>query len=89
MEIPISPEKEAFIKQAVASGRYRTAEDAVGDALERWEREERNRIELLASLDEGEADLEAGQYTDHTNATLSKLAADLKREARGQGESAS
>ena len=42
----------AFIRQAVASGRYRTAEDAVREALTRWENSERARTELMAALDE-------------------------------------
>ena len=84
MEIPITPEQDAFIRQAVARGRYRTAEDAIGDALRKWERDERNRVELLAALDEGEADLESGHYTDHTDTTLPQLAADLKQDARAR-----
>ncbi|MGH9454332.1 MAG: hypothetical protein ACRD2O_10240 [Terriglobia bacterium] len=36
---------------------------------------------MLAALDEAEADLEeAGRYTDYSEATLPKLAAELKRE---------
>ena len=39
-------------------------------------------MELLAALDEAEADLEVGRYTDYTDATLPRLASELKREAR-------
>jgi hypothetical protein len=48
----------------------------------RWEEGERARLELLAALDEAEADLEAGHYSDYTDATLPRLADELKREAR-------
>ena len=82
MEVHFTPEQEAFIRKAVAHGRYRTAEDAVRDALTRWENSERTRAELTAALDEAEADLEAGRYTDYTDETLPELAAELKREAR-------
>jgi putative addiction module CopG family antidote len=82
MEIHLSPDQEAFIRQAIASGRYQTADDAIHDALARWERNERARIELTASLDEAEADLEAGRYTDYTAETLPKLVDELKREGR-------
>jgi len=89
MEVRISPEQEAFIKQAVANGRYRTAEDAIGDALGKWERDERNRAELLAALDEAESDLESGDYSEHTNATLPQLATELTREVRARREQSS
>lgn len=84
MEVHFTPEpdQEAFILKAIASGRYRTAEDAVRDAMGRWEEGERSRAELLAALDEAEADLEAGQYVDYTDETLPKLAQELKDEAR-------
>jgi putative addiction module CopG family antidote len=82
MEVQLSPDQEAFIRKAVASGRYPSAADAVRDAIARWEEGERARLELLAALDEAEADLEAGRYSDYTDATLTSLADDLKREAR-------
>jgi putative addiction module CopG family antidote len=82
MEVQLTPDQEAFIRKAVASGRYPSVEDAVRDAMVRWEEGERARLELLAALDEAEADLEAGRYTDYTDATLPRLANELKREAR-------
>jgi putative addiction module CopG family antidote len=82
MEVQLTPDQEAFIRKAVASGRYPSVEDAVRDAMVRWEEGERARPELLAALDEAEADLEAERYTDYTDATLPRLANELKREAR-------
>ena len=82
MEVELTSDQEAFIRKAVASGRYATVEAAVRDAMARWEEGERARLELLAALDEAEADLEAGQYADYTDATLPRLAEELKREAR-------
>lgn len=76
------PDQEAFIRQGIANGRYRTAEDAVRDAMARWEEGERIRLELLTTLDEAEADLETGRYADYSDGTLPMLAAELKREAR-------
>jgi Arc/MetJ-type ribon-helix-helix transcriptional regulator len=49
------PDQEVFIRQGIANGRYQTAEDAVRDAMSRWEERERTRLELLATLDEAEA----------------------------------
>jgi putative addiction module CopG family antidote len=78
------PDQEAFIRQAIASGRYRTAEDAVRDAMAHWEQDERARVELPAAFDEAESDLQAGRYADYMDETLPGLADELKREAREQ-----
>ena len=82
MEVHFTPDQEALIRQAIANGRYRTPEDAVRDALLRWEEGERARLELLAAFDDAEADLEAGRFGVYNNETLPVLAAELKREAR-------
>ena len=82
MEVPFTTDQEAFIQQAIATGRYRTAEDAVRDAMSRWEEDERSRITLLAAFDEAEADLEAGHFTDYSADTLQVLGRELKAEAR-------
>ncbi len=82
MEVELTPDQEAFIRTAVASGRYASVEAAVQDAMARWEEGERARLELLAALDEAEADLALGRYRDYTDTTLPRLAEELKREAR-------
>jgi putative addiction module CopG family antidote len=82
MEVQLTQDQEAFIRQAVASGRYPSAEAAVRDAMARWEERERARVELLAALDAAEVDLEAGRYTEYTDANLPRLGEELKREAR-------
>jgi len=82
MQVQLTPDQEALARQAVASGRYSSVEDAVRDAMSRWEEGERARLELLAALDEAEADLEAGRYSDYTDATLPMLTDELKREGR-------
>jgi len=86
MEVHLTLDQEALIRRAIASGRYQTAEDAVQDAMARWEEGERVRIEVLARLDEAEADLEARRYTDYSDEALPTLADELKREARALGE---
>jgi len=86
MELQLTPDQQAFVRKAVACGRYASAEDAVRDAMSRWEESERARLELLTALDEAETDLEAGRYSDYIDATLPKLADELKREAREMRE---
>jgi putative addiction module CopG family antidote len=82
MEVAFTPDQEAFIRQAIASGRYRAPEDAVRDAMTRWEESERSRLSLLTAFDEAEADLYAGDFIDYTDENLGALAAELKPEAR-------
>ncbi len=82
MEVQFTPEQEAFIRQAIASGRLHRPEEAIQQALSLWERQERSRLGMLAALDEAEADLQTGQYTDHTDESLPLLAQQLKAEAR-------
>jgi Arc/MetJ-type ribon-helix-helix transcriptional regulator len=82
MEVHLTADQEAFIREAVASGRLLRPEDAVQQALSLWERQERNRVQLLAALDEAEADLQTREYSDYTDETLPTLARQLKAEAR-------
>ena len=82
MEVHLTPDQEAFVRQAIASGRYQTPEDAVREAMARWEDAERARAELLAAVDEAEADLRSGRYKSYTDETSSLLVDELKREAR-------
>jgi putative addiction module CopG family antidote len=82
MKVELTTHQEDFIRKAVASGRFATVEAAVRHAISCWEEGERARIEVLAALDEAEADLEAGRYADYSHTVLPKIAKELKREAR-------
>jgi putative addiction module CopG family antidote len=66
MEIELTPEQDSFVHLGIEQGRFRHAEDVVRDALALWEKRERGRIELLASLDVAKLALDAGEGTDHT-----------------------
>ncbi len=82
MEVHLTPDQEAFVRQAIASGRLQRKEEAVQEAFALWEERERNRAEILAALDDAEKGLDSGDFTDHADASLPQLADDLKREAR-------
>lgn len=84
MHFEPTPDQQAFIHRAIASGRYRSAEDTLRDAMARWEEDERRLIELLAALDEAENDIGTKHYADYANDTLPQLADELKREARAE-----
>jgi Arc/MetJ-type ribon-helix-helix transcriptional regulator len=82
MEVTLTPTQEVLIQRAIELGRYRSAEQAVQDAMARWEERERQRIDLTTDIGRAELDLKSGYYTDYTDDTLPLLAEELKREAR-------
>ena len=61
MEVRLTPDQEAFVRQAIESGRLSRAEDAVEEALALWEERERTRAEILAAVDAAEASLARGE----------------------------
>lgn len=61
MEIQLTTDQEAFIRQAVQNGRYAREEDALLEAVSLWERQERRRAELLAAVDQAEASHTRGE----------------------------
>jgi len=80
MEVHLSPDQEAFIRQAIDVGRLRREEDAVHEAMLFWEERERRRLEILAAVDEAEASLARGEgYTISSQAALKAFADDIKR----------
>jgi hypothetical protein len=54
----------------------------VQQVLARWQEHEHRLAELRALVDEGDADFEAGRYTEYTDETLADLFVELRREAR-------
>ncbi len=89
MEIQLTPAQEAFLRQAIESGRIHHAEEAVQQALSLWETRERGRLEILSALDEAEGDLQTGNFSDYGDESLPKLGEELKREARASLKSSS
>jgi putative addiction module CopG family antidote len=82
MDVRLTPDQEAFIRRAIATGRHGSAEDAVREAMDRWEEAERVRIETLAAIDQADAEADTGLHSDWTDETLPRLADELKRDAR-------
>ncbi len=79
MEVLLTPDQEAFVRQAIESGRIAREEDAVREALSLWEERERTRAEILAAVDEAEASHERGEGRVITRESMRELAADVKR----------
>jgi putative addiction module CopG family antidote len=61
MDVRLTPDQEAFVRQGIESGRFHRAEDAVAEALSLWEERERSRAEILAAVDSSETALARGE----------------------------
>ena len=79
MEVSLTRDQEAFIRQAISSGRFQNQEDAVREALSLWEERERRRAEFLITLDEAKASLARGEGMTITSESMRQLAEDIKR----------
>ena len=82
MEVRLSPDQQAFVREAIAAGRLGSEEDAVRDALALWEERERTRAEILAGLDAAEASLAGGRGRSISAESMRALADDVKRRGR-------
>jgi len=79
MEVQLTPDQQAFIRDAIDGGRIKTEEDAVREALALWEERERKRAEFLATLDDARASLDRGEGIPITQESMRELAGDVKR----------
>jgi Arc/MetJ-type ribon-helix-helix transcriptional regulator len=80
MEVLLTADQKAFVRQAIEIGRLRREEDAVTEALSLWEERERRRLEILAYVGRADASLARGEgrtITSRERAT--QLADDVKR----------
>jgi putative addiction module CopG family antidote len=78
MQVELTPAQASFIDLGIQEGRFRNSEEAIREALALWEKRERARIELLASLDSAEQALDAGEGEEYTLETLSSLVQSVK-----------
>jgi putative addiction module CopG family antidote len=84
MEVHLTPDQQAFVRQAIESGRFLREEDAVKEALSLWEERERTRAEILVAVDEAEASLARGDGRAITQDSMRELAEDVKRRGRAR-----
>lgn len=82
MEVRLTPDQEAFVRQGIEAGRFRQAEDAIQEALSLWEERERKRMEFRATLDDAKASLARGEGRVITRESMRELAEDVKRRGR-------
>jgi putative addiction module CopG family antidote len=79
MEVRLTPDQEAFVRQGIAAGRFQSEADAVAEALALWEERERRRAEILAAVDEAEASLARGEGHVLTEDSVREFVDDIKR----------
>jgi Arc/MetJ-type ribon-helix-helix transcriptional regulator len=80
MEVRLTPDQQALVRQAIESGRLAREEDAMKEALSLWERCERRRFEVLVAVNKAEASLALGEGRRITSqADLRQRAQDVKR----------
>jgi Arc/MetJ-type ribon-helix-helix transcriptional regulator len=84
MEVRLTPDQMAFVRQAIVSGRLQAEEDAVHEALALWEERERTRIEILAAVDRAEAWLARGEGRFITDGSMRELAGEVKERGRAR-----
>jgi putative addiction module CopG family antidote len=79
MQVQLTPEQCSFVDLGIQEGRFRDSEEAVRQALALWEKRERARIELLASLDLADECLDNGAGDTYTGATLHELVDSIEK----------
>lgn len=84
MEVHLTPDQKAFVRQAIESGRFQREEDAVKEALSLWEERERTRAEILVAVDEAEASLTRGEGRAITQESMRELADGVKLRGRAR-----
>ena len=84
MEVQLTADQRAFVRQAIESGRIRSEEDAVKEALALWEERERQRVEFFATLDGAKASLVRGEGRVITQESMRQLAAEVKERGRAR-----
>lgn len=80
MEVQLTSEQKAFVRQAIEAGRLNREEDAVQEALSLWEERERRRLEIMDAIYKAEASLARGEgRTITSHEQVVQLADDIKR----------
>jgi len=84
MEVQLTPDQKAFVRQAIESGRLHREEDAVQEALALWEERERQRAAFLLTLEDAQASLARGEGRTITQESMRQLAEEVKERGRAR-----
>lgn len=81
MNITLKPELEKLVQEKVARGEYDTADDFVGEAVQRLIDEEQgddaNLDEIRARIDAAETEIDRGEYVEYDQDTIREMAKDV------------
>jgi Arc/MetJ-type ribon-helix-helix transcriptional regulator len=78
MDVQLTSDQKAFARRAIESGRLRTEQDAVQEALALWEERERQRAEFLVTLEDARASIARGEGRVITEESMRQLAGEVK-----------
>ena len=84
MEVQLTSDQEAFIRQAIKTGRYTREEEAFKEAMLLWEERERARAEILAAVEVAELSLANGGGRVISEASVRELATEVKQRGRAR-----
>ena len=84
MDVEFSADQQAFVQRAIESGRLKSGEDAVREALALWEERERKRAEFLLSIEDARASLSRGEGRDLSADSVRELAMEVKERGKAQ-----
>ena len=84
MEVELTSDQRAFARQAVETGRLRSEDEVVEEALALWEERERRRIEFRATLGQARASLARGEGREITEESMRQFSADVKERGRAR-----
>ena len=84
MQVELTPDQQAFVRQAIETGRIHDEHEAVRQALSLWEERERIRVEILADVDAAEASVAHGAGRVITQQSMRELAEEVKQRGRAR-----
>jgi Arc/MetJ-type ribon-helix-helix transcriptional regulator len=84
MDVQFTSDQKAFVRRAIESGRLRTEQDAVEEALALWEERERQRTAFLLTLDDARAAIARGEGREITQDSMRELSEEVKERGRAR-----
>jgi putative addiction module CopG family antidote len=84
MNVELTSDQQAFARRAIESGRFRTEEEAVREALALWEERERRRAEFLLTLTEAKASIARGEGREISQESMRELAREIQERGRAR-----
>ncbi len=84
MEVELTRDQQALVRQAIETGRLHGPEEAAKEAFSLWEQRERRRAEILAAVDVAEASIARGEGRLITEESMRELARDVSQRGRAR-----